>query len=119
MNITSQITDETVLAELGRRVERLRLDRNLTQDQLAKEAGISRPTLERIESGGVAKLPAFIRVLRALDVLDALDSLLPMPAPSPIEQLERRGRQRQRARPAKTSVNGHEKDSRSWEWGTP
>ena len=100
MRITNQTTDTAVLEELGRRLERTRLDRNLTQEQLAMEAGVSRQTVVRVESGGVVKLPAFVRVLRAMGMLDGLEALVPQPLPSPIEQLERRGRQRKRARRA-------------------
>jgi hypothetical protein len=37
MKITKQVTDEAILAELGGRLARIRLDRNLTQAQLAAE----------------------------------------------------------------------------------
>jgi transcriptional regulator with XRE-family HTH domain len=116
MRITNRITDATVLEELGSRLERTRLNRNLTQEQLAEEAGVSRPTVVRIESGGVVKLPAFIRVLRALDMLEGLEALVPEPVPSPIEQLERQGRQRKRARKATPKKDDGTLDA--WTWGT-
>jgi transcriptional regulator with XRE-family HTH domain len=119
MKITNQTTDAAVLAELGRRLERTRLDRNLTQEQLAAEAGVSRQTIVRAESGGVVKLPAFIRILRALDMLAGLEVLVPPPVPSPIEQLDRRGRQRKRARRARRPEKGADDASSGWTWGTP
>jgi transcriptional regulator with XRE-family HTH domain len=45
-------SDVALLQELGQRIARLRLERNLTQPQLAEQAGISKRTLERLESGG-------------------------------------------------------------------
>ncbi|HEY1716698.1 MAG TPA: helix-turn-helix transcriptional regulator, partial [Verrucomicrobiae bacterium] len=54
MKLTKQATDETVLAELGGRLTRIRLERNLTQLQLAKEAGVSKNTVQRLEAGAVA-----------------------------------------------------------------
>ena len=51
MRISDQLTDKAVLTELGQRLERRRIDAALTQAQLAQEAGISKRTLERIESG--------------------------------------------------------------------
>ena len=98
MQITSLLTDAAVLAEIGARIERLRLERNITQQELAREAGISRRTLVRLEQGeervGAATL---LRVLRALGLLERLEQLVPDALPSPIEQLRSQGRQRQRA----------------------
>ena len=114
MKITAQAADEAVLNELGGRLARLRLDRNLTQAQLAGEAGISKRTVERLESGSVpTQLSGFIRVCRVLDILERFDLLVPESLPSPIEQLKLRGRKRQRA-----SGRGKTKaPSKTWKWG--
>jgi transcriptional regulator with XRE-family HTH domain len=37
--------------ELGERIKQLRKERGLTQEKLAKEAGISRATLSKLENG--------------------------------------------------------------------
>jgi transcriptional regulator with XRE-family HTH domain len=61
MKITKQTTDDAVLAELGTRLARIRLERNLPQGQLAKQAGVSKRTVERLEAGTVAtQLSGFI-----------------------------------------------------------
>jgi putative transcriptional regulator len=111
--VSRQSTDEAVLVELGRRLARHRLDRNLTQAQLAHEAGVSRRTLERIEAGQSAQLASFIRVLRALGLIDSLDALVPKPIASPIEQLKLRGKQRRRASPKAQASD----TSDDWTWG--
>lgn len=115
MQITSLMTDAAVLAEIGGRVERLRLARNITQVELAREAGISRRTLVRLEQGedgvGAATL---LRVLRALGLLNRLEQLVPDELPSPIEQLRSQGRQRQRATGAK-----RDDTAAPWTWDTP
>ncbi|MGB7160166.1 MAG: helix-turn-helix transcriptional regulator [Tepidisphaeraceae bacterium] len=116
MRLSRLHTDDAVLAELGRRLERIRLDRNLTQDEVAHEAGISRQTLGRIEAGGAAKLPAFLRVLRALGLLEGIELLVPEPLPSPIQLLEQQGRQRQRAR-RRDARQTDPRHSGSWTWG--
>jgi len=83
-------SDPHVLAELGSRLARLRLDRNLTQDQLAREAGVSKRTLIRLEQGQSSQLTNFLRVLRALQLLEQLVALVPDPSLSPLAQLARR-----------------------------
>lgn len=104
-------SDEAILEQLAARLRRHRLDRNLTQDRLAHEAGVSTPTVQRLESGASIQFSTFVRVLRALDLLEGLDALVPVPAPRPMELLEREGRRRQRA----TSTPDAE-DDEPWTW---
>lgn len=108
-----QGSDRAILAELGGRLREARLGQNLSQTEVAEEAGIGRITLQRMEAGESPSLINFIRVLRALDLLDGLDRLLPGPTPSPIDELERRGRRRQRAGSARAA----EAESRGKRWG--
>jgi transcriptional regulator with XRE-family HTH domain len=114
MKITRQATDDAVLAELGGRLARIRVERNLTQAQLAEQSGVSKRTVERLESGAVAtQLSGFIRVCRVLDVLDRFDTLIPEPVPSPVAQLKLRGKQRQRAYTARVK----KPVAKKWQWG--
>ena len=115
MRITSQNTDEAVLQELGRRIARTRLERNITQEQLAREAGIGVATLERMEAGQATRTSSFIRVLRALALLEGLDGALPEPTPSPIETLKLRGRERRRAASPRSSPKAT--SPAPWRWG--
>ena len=117
MRIERRITDEAVLRELGERLARMRLGRDLTQRQLSEQAGVSRAAVQRIELGEPVTTPTLVRVLRALDGLDALDQLVPEPAPSPIEALKLQGRQRQRASGAHRSQDEPTGDDRPWRWG--
>jgi transcriptional regulator with XRE-family HTH domain len=114
MKITKQATDAVVLAELGGRLTQVRLERNLTQAQLAEQAGVSKRTVQRLEAGEVAtQLSGFIRVCRVLDVIERLDLLIPEPVPSPVEQLKLAGRKRRRASATKAAKGSAKK----WEWG--
>ncbi len=109
-------SDADVLAELGRRVERLRLDRNWTQEQLAREAGVSRPTVERMEAGSSGSMTSFVRVLRALDRLEALDDVVPVPDVRPMDVLrEGAPKQRKRARPSGPADEAS--SASAWTWG--
>lgn len=114
MKITAQLTDEGILRELGARLGSARLGLNLTQAMLADQAGISKRTVERLESGAVAtQLSGFLRVCRTLGLLERFESLIPEPIPSPMEQLKRQGRKRQRASGGKAVAAKPKK----WTWG--
>ncbi len=117
MKINGQLTDEAVLRELGARIAALRLSRNLTQAELAEQAGVSKRTLERLEAGVVAaQLSAFLRICRVLDLLEPLDTFIPEPAPSPLAQLKLQGRQRKRAS-GKPAALGVAEAKKKWRWG--
>lgn len=105
-------SDEQVLAELGERLARIRLERELTQAELARQAGISKRTLERLEAGQSTQLLSLVRVLRVLGLLPALDTAVPELAPSPLQMLKLRGSQRQRAPRRRSDV-----DDSDWSWG--
>jgi transcriptional regulator with XRE-family HTH domain len=114
VKISKDITDVAVLAELGGRLARIRLERNLSQAQLAEQAGVSKRTIERLEAGAVAtQLSGFIRVCRVLEVLERFDALIPEPVPSPMALLKLRGRQRRRASGLRTAPPAAKK----WQWG--
>ncbi len=113
MKITKLASDNAVMRELGARMARIRLDLNLTQAQLAEQAGVSKRTVERLESGGVGtQLSGFIRVCRVLDLLERFEALIPEPLPSPVAQLKLRGRTRKRASAPRIANPSPEK----WKW---
>jgi transcriptional regulator with XRE-family HTH domain len=113
MKIEPGNSDSAILEEIGRRLARTRLERNLSQEQLAAESGVSKATIERLEAGAPIKSTSLIRVLRSLGRLDALDRLLPEPLPSPVERLKLQGRRRQRAGTPRKG-NG---EPGPWHWG--
>lgn len=116
MHLTSLLNDAAVLEELGDRLRRARLGRNVTQEQLAEEAGITPPTLNKLEHGKPVQLLTLIRVLRVLDMLDELDAAIPMPGPRPTDQLRRRRRERRRASSPKRQAKAKPAAGR-WRWG--
>ena len=112
MRIENQHSDPTVLAELGTRLMRARLERNLTQAEFAANSGVSKRTIERLEAGRSVQLANFLRVVRALKLGERLDQLIPPTGPSPIDQLKLKRRERRRASARKASVP----KSRQWTW---
>lgn len=110
MKIENALSDDAVLAEIGRRAQRRRLENDLTQAQLAEESGVSKRTVERLEGGASVQLTSLVRVLRTLRLLDHLDVLLPPAEPGPIDLLKR-GKSRRRAK------QGVRESRDPWKWG--
>lgn len=115
MKFARDISDSAALKELGSRIARYRLNRNLTQAAFAKEAGISQRTLIRIEHGESTQTTNFIRILRVLHILENFETLIPESTASPIQQLQLQGKSRKRASPE--PVKPTPKKPWSWESG--
>lgn len=98
MRFVELMTDQAVLTELGARLQRHRVERNLTQDQTADLAGVGRATLQRLERGESVQMTSMVKLLRALDLLGGLDAAIPARVEFPISQLEREQRHRARQR---------------------
>lgn len=81
---------------VGLRLKRARLNRDLTQVEVADRAWVSKRTVLKAEKGDV-RLADLIAILRALEMLDEINSFLPEPPLSPIELLKLRGKIRKRA----------------------
>ncbi len=112
MEISGLLTDNAVLAEIGQRIARRRLDLQLTQAAVAEQAGIAKRTLERMEAGHSSQLSSLIRVLRVLEAMPGLESLVPESTPRPMDLLKRRGKQRQRASTPRTRRSA----AGPWRW---
>ena len=112
MQISTLLTDEAILAELGERLARRRLDLKLTQAAVAEQAGVAKRTLERIEAGASAQLSSLVRILRVLDLLPGLEQLIAPAGPRPMDLLKRRGKVRQRAPGSRRSKVAE----KPWSW---
>jgi transcriptional regulator with XRE-family HTH domain len=112
MKISPLLADDAILAELGERMARRRLDLQLTQADVAEQAGIAKRTVERIEAGSSAQMSSIIRILRVLELLPELDAMIPAAAARPMDLLQRKGRVRQRA-PSRSRAD---KPEPPWSW---
>lgn len=106
-------SDQAILKELGARIARCRLNQNLGQQAFAELAGVSRPTVARLEQGSSTTLSNLIRVLRVLNLVKNLDALVPEPPISPIQQLKMKKQQRVRASRASST----DEKGAPWKWG--
>lgn len=126
MKIDLQLSDEAVAAELGRRLADARVARAFTQGQLAKAAGVSKSTVERMEDGGSLQLVNLIRCLRALGMVENFELLAPETPISPMDQLRATRTRRRRVRSSSAGTGGAGADNahgvaeppaKPWTWG--
>lgn len=110
MNFSTS-SSAAIASALCKRLEEIRLSKNISQAELAKQAGVSRSTMTRIADGKSISLDSFIRVIKALGLADHLANLLPDPTVRPVELAKHDGQRRQRA-------SGKRKPAAPWSWGT-
>lgn len=70
----NDITD--MIAMLCRRIKMARIEKNLSQQELAEKSQIGIATVKRIEQGESITLQTLISVFKGLDELDQLNNLL-------------------------------------------
>ena len=102
--ILSVYGDAEALRALGESLRSERLARNFTQAHVASLAGISLPTLRKVERGdGSVEIRHYARVLGILGHAERLGQVVPPSVPPPDPRFLARA-ERQRARPRKGSL---------------
>src|SRR5690606_41233643 len=76
-----------IASALGERFKRIRLNRDMTQAEVASKAWISRRTVLNAEKGN-AKLSDLIAILAALNMINNFNVLIPEESFSPIQLLK-------------------------------
>jgi len=106
------LSDQALLELLGSFIRETRLSQNLTQEELANQAGIARSTLSLLEKGSGGTILSLIQVLRILDQL-AIFSQLQRPVQiSPLLLAKQAKAKRKRA--SSKSSNNHLSTSADW-----
>jgi transcriptional regulator with XRE-family HTH domain len=108
---TYGISDRAILREIGRRLKRKRLEKNLSQQRLAELAGLNRTTIGEAERGTPFGVLTLVQILRALNALEAIDSFLPDPGISPLQLAKMKGKERRRASP---QIAAHDEGESDW-----
>lgn len=106
------LNSQQIEGVLCKKLEAVRLLKNITQSHLAEAAGVSRRTISRMENGQGTSLDTFIRVMMALDLSDHLSALLPSSEIRPIERIKGKTERKNASSPR----NKKDTDS-TWEWG--
>lgn len=96
------MSDQALAAFIGQFIRSKRMEQNMTQAQLAKDAGISRSTLVLLEKGETASLGTLLQVLRMLNQLHVLSvfEITPVVSPLLLVKEEMKKRQRVRSKPS-------------------
>lgn len=92
-----EMSDRGILAEVGRRIKLKRLNKNMSQLELARHSGTSRNSIYLLENGHGVTLLILIQILRSLNILEEINNFVPEVLVSPIQLAKLQGKRRQRA----------------------
>ncbi|MEB0140132.1 MULTISPECIES: helix-turn-helix transcriptional regulator [unclassified Undibacterium] len=93
----NQLNNEELESLLGETIKRIRLLKNIDQQTLCAQAGLSVTALKNLETGHGASVKTLIKVLRGLGKTEWLQSLSPIATINPMTLLANQA-PRQRAR---------------------
>lgn len=110
MKINGMESNDVILKEFGQRLKSKRIEMKITQQELARESGVSLRMIVQIENGHNVSLNSLISILRVLRIVENINLLVPEEKISPIEYLEL-GKKRERVSKKKQN------QSSSWKWG--
>jgi len=115
MRLTDTLTDAAALQEIGRRLAKQRLAQSKSQEELAIECGLARRTIVNAETGNSVQSTSLVRMLRALGLLEVLDTLLPEHSIKPMDVLKLKKKERKRVSRNRGDQQGKKKGE--WQWG--
>ena len=105
------MSDPAIIKEVGNQLKRIRLQKNMSQQELALKSGLYRSTISEIENGRTASLLSFIQVLRGLEKLELFGFLAEEQVVSPLSLAREAGLVRKRASSAQDNDNRHPEES--------
>jgi hypothetical protein len=101
------LTNKEIALRLARAMRAWRVERSgaaMTQVELARRSGVGLTPLKRFEKTGGITLNNLVALLRALNLVDALEHLIPKPeVPGPLALLEQDRAQARRVRAPRTA----------------
>lgn len=107
-------SDKVLVESVGKFIKHHRLNQNISQSSLARDAGISRSTLSHFENGENISLMNLFAILRVLDLLNVMDVFEVNEEISPIEYAKIKKNRKQRAR--KKGVEKRDENHGDLEW---
>lgn len=98
-------TADELQHQLGESLLALRLNRRVSQKDLAAKSGVSLRSLQRLEAGRGSTVESLLRYLKGLEAAEVIDMIAPRPTVSPIA-LMRSGKVPRRVRRSKNELQG-------------
>ena len=109
MKIDNNLPEKAVTSELSERLKQYRIDYPMKRTELAEKAMVSVGTIARFENGQDISLSSLVKILKALDLGNNLDLLIPDPTERPSFYAEKAPKKKRvgRSKPVKSD----------WKWG--
>jgi transcriptional regulator with XRE-family HTH domain len=96
------MSDNAIVDSICANLKQMRLNKNISQEQLSSMSGVNRVTISRMESGQAINLMTMIQLLRALEQLHLLSEFNVVPEISPIMVMEAQEKYRKKASSPRT-----------------
>lgn len=112
MNIKGTENSRYILENIGNEIRTTRIDKALSQKDLANLSGVSFSTITRLEQGESVSLENFIKVLKALELANNLNLVIPEKKEI-AESIWNPVKKRKRV----SSKQKEEQNEIEWEWG--
>lgn len=104
----TMMSDPAILKRLGERQKQMRIRMEMTQSELAEQAGVSLLTAANFEKGKSITVANLVKIMRVLGLLENLEALFPEPRISPLQLREMQAaykkRQPERVRKSKKTA---------------
>ena len=107
-------SDLEIVMEICQTVKQMRINKNISQQEIAERSGLDRTTISRMESGRSVSLLTLVQVLRALDKLEVLNVFKAYQIESPIKLLKEEEKKRKRAGKSKKTLKSQSKEDVEW-----
>ncbi len=91
------MSDNAIIETICQSIKQMRLNKNISQEELSKMSGVNRVTISRLENGQAVNLMTMIQLLRALEQLHLLTDLNVQPEVSPIKVMKAQEKFRKKA----------------------
>jgi len=91
------ITSKAYVREIAERVRKYRINKGMTQSELATRSGVSLRSISRFEQGGDIQLGNLIKIMQALGLQANLEMIIPDVSNYPSYRVRKNPRQRVRS----------------------
>ena len=92
--------EDEILKELGKRLARVRKQQWFSQTRLAEKAGLGVATIRRIELGQDSQMESWLKLMKSLQMISAIDALLPETYRSPMTEALSNSKKRRKKKAA-------------------